>query len=126
MQSWFGHFNSKMYPRGHASGMAEVMVDPVAQSRYTSPLTVVYNGLYRNGNTVKVNATIDGNTIECTFPSGQRLTFSVQNRSEECIKGEYNSQCPSDYGTFVLTPGVLLAQDMPNYTSIGAPSCQIL
>lgn len=128
MQTWSGEFNSKIYPKGYASGVAEIKVNP-DQTHYTTPLKIIYTGFYRKGDQIETQAQIEDNLIKSSLPSGQQLTFRIISQNQNCIQGEYNSKNPSDYGNFFLIPRELWDQDMLDYHSLMGsqyPTCQII
>ncbi len=118
LQKWSGQFASNQYPAGFASGLAELDLRvaesvPVTEVEYTTPFSVVYTGIFRNGQKILGTTKITGDVMKSTLPPQQELTFTVKERGPNFIKGEYVSSGPSDSGTFLLIPGALSANFPP-------------
>jgi len=111
MEIWSGKFESQMYPQGFASGLAQIEVSS-EETNYTSQMKVVYTGLYRRNLRIETTAEVTGDEVKATFPSGQRLTFQQNERTDEKITGRYESDTPADSGTFTLTRGPILEREL--------------
>lgn len=98
---WEGKFSSLKYPPGMATG--NIRVDIKDKSEYDTDVKIKYTGVYKKGQTITVQVHVVGDTMTLKLDD-KIITFTVVNRSDKIISGNYKCKNPLDHGQFYLQP----------------------
>ncbi len=120
LEQYSGKFWSTRYTAGLSRGNVWVELRPEAKEAYVADAKIKYLGMFRLGSKVDVkvnvlpdnkatsekfetpNMSLRGRTVSRTEGT---LTFQVESRTADTIKGTYSLDEPRDYGKFELKKG---------------------
>lgn len=104
IKQWKGETVSSYYGKGFVKCVIEIGLDPDSDE-YETDFSVYYYGIYRNGQSYEGKVTIKGKEdLSLTIFDDQMVTLSIEDWTATNIAGTYESERPSDKGTFWLVP----------------------
>lgn len=101
---WSGTFSSTMYGWLMVKGIINIENIDLSRDDYETPVTMKYTGGYRNGQSMTSTVRVKGDNMIVMF-EGQTISFTIDTKGPNLIKGTYYCQTPLDRGVFEIHPG---------------------
>ncbi|AYV85940.1 MAG: hypothetical protein Solivirus2_11 [Solivirus sp.] len=100
---WQGNFSSRAYTSLLVFG--EIITElpknlDKLEGEYN--FEIEYRGMFRHGAQMNLKAKFEKDKFVCYIGATQRITFTIEELTDDIIAGTYRSENPSDSGTFLL------------------------